>query len=142
MKVVESTPDQERLDLIDAVAGDAAILLDIDLSNDPPQEIMTKVNDAIVAIVFGEATPVTQDENPDLLLGALWGAQMARQFQWYWADAVLDDTTNEVAMISPNKEMIIFPFSFVGACIHKQCIFAFIFTHRHIAASHYNSRDI
>jgi len=122
MKVTESTPDRERLDLIDAVTIDAAQLLGIDLSNDPPQAIMTKVNDAIVALVFGEATPVSQDENAHLLLGALWGAQMARQFHWYWADVVIDDTCNEVAMISPNKKMIIFPFSFVGACINKQCI--------------------
>jgi hypothetical protein len=122
MKVTESTPDQERLELIKAVTSDAAELLDVDLSNDPAQQVVTKVNDAIVALVFGEPTAVSQDENPHLLLGALWGAQMARQFHWYWADVEIDDTFNEVAMVSPNKEMILFPFSFVEACIGKQCI--------------------
>ena len=37
-------------------------------------------------------------------------------------DVVIDDEFNEVAMISPNQEMIIFPFSFTAACIEKQCI--------------------
>jgi len=83
---------------------------------------MAKVNDAIVDLVFEKNTPVSKDENPDLLLGALWGTQMARQFRWYWADVVVDDQFNEVAVISPNQEMIIFPLSFVSAIIHKQCI--------------------
>jgi len=122
MKVQESQPDQERLGLIEAVAGEAAELLDIDLIADAPQTIMAKVNDAVVDLVFEKSTPVSEDEAPHLLLGSLWGAQMARQFQWYWADVVIDDEFNEVAMISPNQEMIIFPFSFTAACIAKQCI--------------------
>lgn len=122
MKVHESPPDQERLRLIEAVAGDAAALLDIDLQADSPETIMAKVNEAIIDLVFERPTPISEDENPNLLLGSLWGAQMARQFQWYWADAVIDDKFNEVAMISPNQEMIIFPFSFTAACIEKQCI--------------------
>ena len=122
MKVQESPPDHERLGLIEAVVGDAAALLDVDLKADSSQAIMQKVNDAVVDMVFDRPTPVSDDENPHLLLGALWGAQMARQFRWYWADVVIDDEFNEVAMISPNQEMIIFPFSFTAACISKQCI--------------------
>ena len=122
MKVAESPPDNERLALLSAVTNDAAELLGIDLEADSPQSVMKKVNEAIVALVFGKPTPVAEDENPDLLLGCLWGAQMARQFNWYWADVVIDDSFNEVAMISPSQEMIIFPLSFVGACIQKQCI--------------------
>jgi hypothetical protein len=122
MKVSESTMDEERMELIKAVTRDGAELLDINLSEDPPEDIMRKVNDAIVALVLGQETPVAQDENPDLLLGCLWGSQMARQFNWYWADVVIDDEYNEVAMISPNREMILFPLAFTAACLHKQCI--------------------
>lgn len=122
MKVAESPPNNERLALLSAVTNDAVELLGIDLDADSPQTVMTKVNEAIVALVFDEPTAVAEDENPDLLLGCLWGAQMARQFNWYWADVVIDDSFNEVAMISPGKEMIIFPLSFVSACIQKQCI--------------------
>jgi hypothetical protein len=122
MKVSESTMDEERMELIKAVTRDGAELLDINLSEDPPEDIMRKVNDAIVALVLGQETPVAQDENPDLLLGCLWGSQMARQFNWYWADVVIDDEYNEVAMISPNREMILFPLAFTSACLNKQCI--------------------
>jgi hypothetical protein len=83
---------------------------------------MEKVNESIVDLIFERPTPLSESENVELLLGALWGAQMSRQFQWYWADVVIDDEFNEVAMISPNREMIIFPFSFTAACIEKQCI--------------------
>jgi len=128
MKVKESPPEDERRDLFGAVANDAANLLGINLDDDTPESIMTKVNEAVVALVFGKPTPVAEDENPDLLLGCLWGVQMARQFDWYWADVVIDDSINEVAMISPNQEMIIFPLSFVGACIQKQCICTILLT--------------
>lgn len=122
MKVQETPPDQKRLDLIQAVIVDAAALLDVDLKRDSPQAITQKVNDAVVDLVFERPSPVSEDENPHLVLGALWGAQMARQFHWYWADVVIDEEFKEVAMISPNQEMIIFPFSFTAACIDKQCI--------------------
>ena len=122
MKVTESPPDQERLRLINAVTEDAAALLGVDLQTDTPESIVSKVYDAVVDLVFEQPTPVADDENPHLVLGALWGAQMERQFQWYWADVVIDDQFNEVAMISPQQEMIIFPFSFTDACIGKQCI--------------------
>jgi hypothetical protein len=122
MKVIESSPDQERLDLIKAVTEEAAALLDIDLSSDSPQIIMAKVDAAVVDIVFERPTPVSQDENPHLLLGCLWGDQMVRRFGWYWANVIIDDEFNEVAVLSPNQEMIIFPLSFVDACISKQCI--------------------
>ena len=122
MKIAESPPDKERRDLISAVTNDAAALLGVDLNNDSPESIMTKVNEAIVAMALGNPTPVAQDERPDLLLGCLWGAQMARQFNWYWANVVVNGSIDEVAMISPNQSMIIFPFSFVGACIQKKCI--------------------
>lgn len=122
MKVHESPPDAERLRLLNAVAEDAATLLGVDLHSDTPQSIIAKVNDSIVDLVFDRETPAADDENPDLLLGALWGAQLERQFGWYWADVVIDDQFNEVAMISPKQEMIIFPLAFTGAIIAKQCI--------------------
>ena len=122
MKVTESVPSEERLGLIHAVADDAATLLNVDPAADSPLDVMSKVNDAIVDLVFGRPTPAAQDENPHLLLGALWGAQMVRQFGWYWADVVIDDQFQEVAVIAPQQEMIMFPFAFTDACINKQCI--------------------
>ena len=58
MHIAESPPNQERQELIDGVTGDAAAMLGVDLGSDSPQQIVTKVNDAIVALVFGKPTPV------------------------------------------------------------------------------------
>lgn len=123
MKIFETPLDQRQIRLIEAVAGGrAAALLDIDRQADSPYSIMVKVNEAIVDLVFERPTLIPESENPIILLASLWGEQMARQFQWYWAEVVIDNEFKEVAMISPNREMIIFPFSFVEACINKQCI--------------------
>jgi hypothetical protein len=135
MKIVESLPDKERRDLITAVINDAAAQLEVDPNNDTPESIVTRVDEAIVAMALGNPTPVAQDERPDLLLGCLWGAQMARQFNWYWANVVVNDSIDEVAMISPKQEMIIFPFSFVGACIQKQCICTVLLTFNMLLAN-------
>ncbi len=122
MKIVESKPAEERMQLIHAVAGDAAQLLQVDAAADAPQAIVAKVDAAMVDLVFQRDTPVAQDENPDLLLGAIWGVQLARQFNWYWADVVVDDQFEEVAIIAPQREMIIFPLSFAAAVINRQCV--------------------
>ena len=71
LKVTETPPDEERRDLIGAVTNDAATLLEVKPEDDSPQSVMTKVNDAIVAMALGEPTPISEDENPDLLLGCL-----------------------------------------------------------------------
>lgn len=122
MKIAESEPDEERMTLINGVANEAATLLGVGIATDSPRAIVARVNEVMVDLVFEKATPVSEDDNPDLLLGALWGTQMARQFGWYWADVIVDDQFNEVAMISPNQEMIVFPFSFTSAILQRQCI--------------------
>ncbi len=122
MKVVESAPDEEQLALIDGAVAEAAPLLQIDLDQHSAAEIIAKVNEAIVALALGQPTPMAGNEDAPVLLGALWGSQLKRQFNWYWADVVVDDEFPEVAIISPQRELIAFPFSFVGVCIERQCI--------------------
>lgn len=122
MKVLELNPNTERQELIQNVASDAAEILGVKRSSATPREVMEIIDKTVVDIVFNRPTNIPVDEEQDLLLGALWGVQLERQFDWYWTDVVLDDHINEVAVISPNQEMIIFPFSFVAACINKHCI--------------------
>lgn len=122
MIITETEPDSGRRELLAAVAGDAADLLGIGPGSNSPQAVMQLVDTAIVDLVFGRPTPVAEDENPDLLLGCLWGEQLVRQFDWYWTDVVVDNEFNEVAVIAPQQEMIVFPLSFAAACIHKQCV--------------------
>ncbi len=122
MDIKETPPSDERQGLINAVVRDAAQFLGVDNQKHTPKEIITTINQTIEDLVFARETPIPTGENSDLLLGALWGAQLQRQFNWYWADVMINDEIPEVALISPKQEMIIFPFSFVGACINKQCI--------------------
>ena len=74
MKVQESPPDQERLDLIQAVIGDAAALLN-NLKGDSSQAIMQKVNDAVVDLVFENPHLVLLQRSSSLLVTAICNLQ-------------------------------------------------------------------
>lgn len=117
----ESKPDSERQGLIDAVTKDAARYLALDLLQNTPSEIVSSVDDTVKKIVFGEGVPIPDTEEPDLLLGCLWGAQMVREFEWAWVN-IHQDGSLDVAVVSAAREMVIYPFTFVAACLAKQCI--------------------
>ena len=121
MQPTEATPDPERQELIDAVTGDAARYLDLELSENTPEEIITAVNDSVTKLVFGEDVPIPQDEEPDLLLGCLWGAQLVRELQWAWVDMRIGESL-DIAVVSPSRDMVIYPCTFVAQCIAKQRI--------------------
>ncbi|MEN9359899.1 MAG: hypothetical protein RL095_1434 [Verrucomicrobiota bacterium] len=122
MKVEESQADAERLSLLEATADEAATMLRVDRNQDPAKKIVEKINEAIVAICLGKPHPVAQDENADLLLGSLWGAQLVRQFGWHWADVLIDDEYPEVAVIAPDRSRVVFPLAFTQACLECHCI--------------------
>jgi hypothetical protein len=117
----ESAPNSERQGLIEAVTNDAIGHLGVNLSGNTPKEIVSTVNDAVTKLVFGEDLPIPNTEDPDLLLGCLWGTQMVREFEWVWVNIHRGESL-DIAVASPTRDMVIYPFSFVGACIAKQCI--------------------
>lgn len=117
----ESPTDPERKRLLESVTKDAAGYLGVDLVNDTPVHIVKSVNSVIVRIVFGQPTPIPESEEKDLVLGCLWGAQMVREFDWSWADIRFGDAL-DVAVVSPERDMAIYPFTFVADCIAKRCI--------------------
>jgi hypothetical protein len=115
----ESPTDPERADLIDAVTSEAAGYLEVDLASDSPASIVKAVDAVIVNLVFGKPHPIPESEEQDLVLGCLWGAQMVREFGWSWADIRLGDVL-DVAVVSPARDMAIYPFTFVADCIAKR----------------------
>jgi hypothetical protein len=117
----ESPTDPERARLIEAVTAEAATYLDLDMARDSPVHIAKVVDSVIVKIVFGETHPIPEGEEHDLVLGCLWGAQMIREFGWTWADIRIEDAL-DVAVISPARDMAIYPFTFVAECLAKRCI--------------------
>ena len=119
--ITESAFDSERNESIQAVTQDCATCLGLDITQNTPIEIVKAVNETIVKQVFGEATAMPTDEDPDLLLGCLWGSQMVRVLGWSWVNIHVGDSL-DIAVVSPSRSMAIYPFTFVSACIRKQCI--------------------
>jgi hypothetical protein len=117
----ESSPDEKRRELIASVTRDAAAYLSLDLGRNSAKDIVTEVNHVIMELVFGEATPIPDSEQADVLLGCLWGSQMVRELGWSWANLQFDSYM-DMAVVSPSRDMAIYPFTFVGRCIAKQCI--------------------
>ena len=118
----ESPPDSKRTGLIEAVTKDAAGFLGVDLLKDSPDDIVRKIDATIVEMVFGRATSIPkEEEEPDLLLGCLWGAQMVRQFGWAWANIQFSEG-EDIAVVSPERDIVIYPFTFVAECLAKRRI--------------------
>jgi hypothetical protein len=119
--ITESPTDTERSQLISSVTQDAAKYLNLDLEQNTPIEIIKAVNEAITKTVFGESVPIPENEEQDLILGCLWGAQMVRELQWSWADIHVGNSL-DIAVVSPSRDMAIYPFTFVADCIGKRRI--------------------
>lgn len=113
--------DPERMKLIDAVTSDAVGFLGVDSATDAPTDIVKKIDAVIVDLVFGRPTPIPDTEEKHLILGCLWGAQMVREFGWSWAD-IRSGGALDVAVVSPSKDMVIYPLTFVAECIRKNRI--------------------
>ncbi|QEG02810.1 hypothetical protein Mal15_69310 [Stieleria maiorica] len=56
-----------------------------------------------------------------MLLGCLWGAQLVRELNWEWCEIHFDDGL-DVALVSPARDMVIFPFTFINSCLEKQVV--------------------
>lgn len=121
-KLLSDSPcDLERQRLIDTVTTDAANFLGVDLSSASSASIVSRIDEVIVRLVFGQPQPIPESEEKHLILGALWGAQMVREFGWAWAD-VRSGEAVRVGVVSPKREMVIYPFDFVVDCIQKRCV--------------------
>ena len=121
MPLRESKTEEERMQLIEATSTDAANFLGVRFEKHSPKEIITRIDKAVVAMVFDEPTRIPSTEDSDILLGALWGSQIVKGLGWHWADIHFDQGM-DVAVVSPKRDMIIYPFTFVSLCTSKQKI--------------------
>jgi hypothetical protein len=115
----ESPPEPERARLIGTVTKEAAVYLGVDPVTGSPARIVELVDAAIVRIVLGEQSSIPESEEKDFVLGCLWGTQMVREFDWSWADMRAGDRL-DVAVVSPERDMAIYPFTFIADCIAKR----------------------
>lgn len=115
----EIPPAAERAELIQRVVKEAAAFLCVDSEHDTPAHIVKVVDEVIVRLVFGENTALSDQEERHLLLGSLWGQQMVREFGWQWADIRFEGAL-DVAVVSPKRDMAIYPFTFVAGCLGRR----------------------
>ena len=47
---------------------------------------------------------------------------MVRELGWSWANLHFEEGRMDVAVVSPSRDMAIYPFTFVDRCIARQCI--------------------
>jgi hypothetical protein len=119
--ITESPPDNERMKLLDLVAREAAEYLDVSFDTDSPETIVRAVNDCVREIQKGRGPEFPEDAEVDLLLGCLWGSQFVEELNWEWVNVVFHDhgDSKAVGIVSPNRELAIYPFHFVYGCIEN-----------------------
>ncbi len=119
--VTETRPDEERMRLIGLVSKEAAEYLDLSLETNSPNEIVAAVNDCVRSIKKGVGPAFPEDAEVDLLLGCLWGSQLVRAFDWEWTNITFHEhgDPKAVGVVSPTRDMAIYPFHFVYGCIQN-----------------------
>ena len=141
--ITESRPDEERMRLLGLVAQEAAEYLGLSLDTDSAEYIVAAVNDCVRAIKKGEGPAFPEDAEVDLLLGCLWGPQLTRAFDWEWANITFHDhgDTKAVGVVSPTRDLAIYPFHFVYGCIENKAtvtiLLSFNMLKERVAASTY-----
>ena len=122
--ITDSPPDEERMNLIKLTTQDAAKFLGLKLDTDSPDVIVKAVNDCVRGVKKGGGPAFPEDEEVHLLLECLWGTQLVRALKWEWANIVFHDPSNfkAVGVVSPSRDMVIYPFQFVSACIKNNAI--------------------
>jgi hypothetical protein len=120
--ITESRPDEERLTLLGLVTQEAADYLGLSLDTNSPEQIVAAVNDCVRAIKKDEGPAFPEDAEVDLLLGCLWGSQLVRAFGWEWANITFHEhgDSTAVGVVSPTRDMAIYPFHFVCGCIENR----------------------
>ncbi|MBA2113381.1 hypothetical protein [Bremerella alba] len=119
--VVESSPNADTMQLIDLVASEAAEILGVSLS-DPPPVILAAVNGCIRDLQQRGGPSLDGGEDIVMLLGSLWGAQVVNGMSWQWANIDINDQEppfSAIGVVSPSREMVIYPFNFVASCLEK-----------------------
>ena len=122
--ITESRPDEERMRLIQLVTEEAAEILGLSLDADSPDAIVKAVNDCVREIQKGRGPAFPADSEVDLLLGCLWGSQLVRSLNWEWTNVTFHDhgDSKAVGVLSPQRELAIYPFHFVHGCLENGAV--------------------
>lgn len=112
-------PDEVRSHIPGAVQEGAA-LVGVTTA-DPPSRIVEAINEFIAKPPKKSWFKKVDNWNERAMpLGALWGIQMIRQFQWEWTMVEDDEEESKViAVFDKRRSLGIYPFQYVFGCLES-----------------------
>jgi hypothetical protein len=119
MKNSEEAIDDEMRPNIVACAEEAAEMLGLNPLFCSPKELVEGVDAFVYAWQKGDRPELTEDEDPALTFGSLWGEQLVNVFGWEWACVTFHDhdDSKAVGVFSPDRSLAIYPFHFIYGCM-------------------------
>ena len=118
--ISERPLDSDMLHNIRGCARDCATELNLDTQTLTPAELVTAVNDHLRDWQKQSLpAPESPFKHEPLILGSLWAEQLVKTLNWEWVMVVFHEHghSEAVAVVSPNREMMICPFHFVFGCM-------------------------
>lgn len=121
MNITETAIGAEMLDDIRDCASAAAGLIDVDLNNASPSEIINSIDAFVFEWQKGNRPEVDEDDDLSLMFGSLWGEQLVRDLGWQWVEITFHDhdDSKAVGVVSPNRSLAIYPLHFVYGCMEN-----------------------
>jgi hypothetical protein len=121
MRVTETLMSPEAIAGISGHARNGRCLFGAVPSVDDPDAIADWVDSIVFAWQDEERQPVASLEREDLIgiLGFSWGEQIVAVHGWQWVNMVFHeyDDWETIAVVSPDRSLMILPFAFIYECL-------------------------
>ncbi len=129
-KISEAPLPADALKSIAGCAGDALQILGLEpgktaKKSQPaaaaPQDIVKALDQCVYDLQQGRGPEFGAEDEPDLILGSLWGEQLVRELGWQWAAVTFHehDDAKAVGVFSPDRALAIYPFHFIYGCLEN-----------------------
>ena len=84
-------------------------------------DIVKAVDRCVYDLQQGNGPEFGAQDEPDLVLGSLWGQQLVRELSWQWAAVTFHehDDAKAVGVFSPDRALAIYPFHFIYGCLEN-----------------------
>lgn len=119
--ISEQPVPAEILQNIKNCAGDADRLVGITVAQSTPADIMEAINRYVADWQRGKRPPagVTDPDDSQYTLGALWGEQLVAQFGWQWVNVTFHEHGDSQAfgVATPDRSLVVYPFHFLLGCL-------------------------
>jgi hypothetical protein len=119
--MTEKTIPEETLQTIKGAAREALDVLPPVGADADPQKLVAAVDDFVYRWQKDRRPPLgDNDVDPDdvpTMLASLWGEQIVADFGWQWTQIWFDSEAWTYAIVSPDRSLVIYPFTFVDDCL-------------------------